>query len=72
VVDQYERQFRSQDTTGYELEDLGATGGRAGRASGRYRVERKDRSAIEGRIVFGVVRDHGRARIALIAVTPTG
>jgi hypothetical protein len=72
VVNEYERQFRSQDTTGYELEDLEATGGRAGRASGRYRVERKDRSAIEGRIVFGVVRDHGRARIALIAVTPTG
>ena len=72
VVNEYERQFRSQDTRGYELEDLEATGGRAGRASGGYRVEREGRAAIAGKIVFGVVRDHGRPRIALIAVTPAG
>ena len=72
VVNEYERQFRSQDTTGYELEDLEANGGRAGRASGTYRVEREGRDAIEGRIVFNVLRDHGQPRIALIAVTPTG
>jgi Protein kinase domain len=70
VVNEYERQFRSQDTRGYELEDLEARGGRAGRASGAYRVEREGGEAIEGRIVFGVVRDHGQPRIALIAVTP--
>ena len=70
VVNEYERQFRSQDTRGYELEDLEARGGRAGRASGAYRVERKGGDAIEGRIVFGVVRDRGQPRIALIAVTP--
>jgi len=72
VVSEYERQFRSQDTRGYELEDLEVSGGRAGRASAAYRVDRKGRGAIEGRIVFGVVRDHGRPRIGLIAVTPTG
>jgi hypothetical protein len=71
VVRQYQRQFRAQATTGYQLDDLVATGGRAGRASGRYRVERKGGDAIEGRIVFGVVRDHGRPRIALIAITPS-
>ena len=70
VVNEYERQFRAQDTNGYELDDLEVSGGRAGRASGSYRVERKGRDAIEGRIVFGVVRDRGRPRIALIAVTP--
>ena len=63
VVNEYERQFRSQDTSGYELDDLEVSGGRAGRASGSYRVERKGRDAIEGRIVFGVVRDHGQPRI---------
>jgi serine/threonine protein kinase len=72
VVGEYERQFRSQDTRGYELEDLEVSGGRAGRASAAYRVDRNGRDAIEGRIVFGVVRDHGRPRIGLIAVTPTG
>ncbi len=64
VVNEYERQFRSQDTRGYELEDLEARGGRAGRASGAYRVKREGGDAIEGRIVFGVVRDRGQPRIA--------
>jgi hypothetical protein len=71
VVGEYERQFRSQDTRGYELEDLEAHGGRVGRASGAYRVNREGGEAIEGRIVFGVVRDRGQPRIALIAVTPS-
>jgi serine/threonine-protein kinase len=73
VVTEYERQFRSQDTRGYELEDLEARGGRVGRAAAGYRVSREGGEAIEGRIVLGVVRDpRGRARIALIAVTPRG
>jgi hypothetical protein len=70
VVNEYERQFRAQDTRGYELEDLEAHGGRVGRATGAYRVSREGGAAIEGRIVFGVVRDRGQPRIALIAVTP--
>ena len=44
--------------------------GKAGRASGSYRVERKDGEPIEGRIVLGMVRDRGEPRIGLIAVTP--
>ena len=72
VVTEYERQFRANATRRYELEDLRAVGGLAGRASGRYRVGRDNRAAIEGRIVLGVVRDRGRPRIALIAVTPRG
>jgi serine/threonine-protein kinase len=70
IVDQYERQFDGK-VQGYELEDLEVTGGRAGRASGTYRVEREDGDEIEGRIVFGVVRERGRPRIELIAATPT-
>ena len=37
---------------------------------GSYKVDRKDKSPIEGRIVLGMVRDRGQPRIGLIAVTP--
>jgi ketosteroid isomerase-like protein len=72
VVTQYETQFRQNATQSYELENLAVTGGLAGRAVGDYRVRRAAGSSIEGRIVLGVVRDRGRTRIALIAVTPRG
>ena len=71
VVGEYRSQFRGQETKGYELDDLSVRGGRAGRASANYRVERGDGDPIEGRIVLGVVRDRGAARIGLIAVTPS-
>jgi ketosteroid isomerase-like protein len=69
VVDQYKRQFDGK-VDGYELDDLEVRGGRAGRASGTYRVDRNDGEPFEGRIVFGVVRERGRAKIGLIAATP--
>jgi len=72
VATEYERQFRQNATRSYELEDLTASGGRAGRASGVYRVRRADGTSIGGRIVLGVMRDRGLPRIALIAVTPAG
>jgi serine/threonine-protein kinase len=72
VVTEYERQFQANQTESYELDDLAARGGRAGRASGTYRVTRAGGRAIEGRIVLGVLRDRGRPRIGLIAVTPRG
>ena len=70
VVRQYATQFRDNATQSYELEELAARGGRAGRAAGTYVVRRAGGASIRGRIVFGVVRDRGRTRIALIAVTP--
>ncbi len=69
VVDQYARQFDGK-VQGYDLENLDVRGGRAGRASGNYRVDRDGGDPYEGRIVFGVVRERGQARIALIAATP--
>jgi serine/threonine-protein kinase len=72
VATEYESQFRANATESYELEDLDVTGGRAGRASGAYRVRRAQRPSITGRIVLGVVRERGRTRIALITVTPDG
>ncbi|HUR86968.1 MAG TPA: serine/threonine-protein kinase [Solirubrobacteraceae bacterium] len=70
VVRQYATQFRDNATRSYDLEDLTVRGGRAGRASGEYRVRRAGGESIGGRIVLGVVRDRGRTLIALIAVTP--
>jgi Protein kinase domain len=69
VMDQYQRQFDGK-VGGYDLDDLDVTGGRAGRASGTYTVERDGGDPYEGSIVFGVVRERGEPRIRLIAATP--
>jgi ketosteroid isomerase-like protein len=70
VVKEYQSQFRAQKTQHYSLDDLEVQAGKAGRASGSYRVEREGGQPIEGRIVLGMVRDRGEPRIGLIAVTP--
>jgi hypothetical protein len=70
VASEYASQFRVNATQSYELEGLDVRGGRAGRASGDYRVRRSGRPSLSGRIVLVVVRDRGRTRIALITVTP--
>jgi serine/threonine-protein kinase len=72
VVAAYEAQFRENATQSYDLQNLVATGGRAGRASAGYRVRRAGGASLAGSIVLGIVRDRGRTRIALIAVTPRG
>ena len=69
VVDQYRRQFDGK-VGGYELEDLTVTGGRVGRASAKYHVDRKEGDPYDGTIVFGVVRERGEPRIKLIAARP--
>ena len=51
---------------GANVVDVAAT------ASGRYTLSRAGRPPVGGRIVFGVVRERGRPRIALIAATPGG
>ena len=69
VVDQYERQFDGK-VGGYELDDLEVQAGRGGRAAGTYHVDRDEGDPYDGSIVFGVVRERGEPRIALIAFTP--
>ncbi len=69
VVDQYTRQFDGK-VGGYDLNDLTVTGGRVGRATGTYHVDRKGGDPYEGRIVFGVIRERGEPRIQLIAARP--
>jgi hypothetical protein len=66
----YRRQFAADDIRGYTLSDLGVRAGEAGRAAGRYTVDRAGAPDVTGRIVFGVVREAGRPRIALLAATP--
>ena len=70
VVDQYNRQFDGK-VGGYELDIDEVQAGRGGRASGSYHVERDSGDPYDGSIVFGVVRERGEPRIALIAFTPS-
>ena len=70
VVDQYNRQFDGK-VGGYELDIADVQAGRGGRASGTYHVERDSGDPYDGSIVFGVVRERGEPRIALIAFTPS-
>jgi hypothetical protein len=72
VVGEYRRQFAGGDVRRYDLADLTATGGRVGRAEGRYTVTRRGSAALAGRVVLGVVRRDGEARIDLIATEPRG
>ncbi len=70
VLREYRRQFASNATSRYVIEDLDVRSGAAGRASGRYVASRSGRGAITGRVVFGLRREGGRPKIGLIAVTP--
>src|SRR4051812_11647471 len=70
VVGEYHRQFAADTIKKYALEDVRASGGRGGRAEGRYTVTREGAPPVTGRIVFGVVRRAGRAEINLIATEP--
>jgi hypothetical protein len=71
VIAEYRRQFAANDVRAYKLSDLEVRGGDAGRATGSYEVNRAGRAPITGDIVFGVVRQAGTPRIALIAAEPT-
>ena len=70
VVETYQVQFRANEITGYSLGDLDVSGGRSGRAAGRYSLEREGQDATGGTIVLGVKRERGQARVALIAAEP--
>lgn len=71
VVAEYRRQFAANAITAYELSGVDAAGGGVGRAEGDYVVTRRRADPFAGRIVFSVVHEGGRPRIALIAATPT-
>jgi hypothetical protein len=70
VVGEYHRQFATSKVKDYSLDGLQVSGGRVGRAEGRYTVTRDGAPPITGRIVFGVVRRDGKPAIDLIATEP--
>ena len=66
VIRSYRRQFADSDTRSFEVQDLAATGGATGRASGRYVATYGGEPDVTGTITFGVLRDRGTPRIAMI------
>jgi Protein kinase domain len=70
VLATYATQFRGNQITGYDITNVDASGGRAGRATGRYELRRSGRDATGGSIVIGVRRERGKPKIALIAAQP--
>jgi serine/threonine-protein kinase len=70
VVHEYAKQFASMDVTAYDVSGLSVRSGDAGRAEGTYTVRRRGAASFGGRFVLGVVKEHGRVRIRLIAATP--
>jgi hypothetical protein len=67
VLKAYRRQFADSETRSFELRDLAATGGPAGRASARFVATYAGDPDVTGAIVFNVLRDRGTPRIALIS-----
>ena len=67
VLAAYKAQFADSETRTFEFEDLATSGGPTGRASGRYVATYAGDPNVTGTITFGVLRDRGEPRIALIS-----
>jgi ketosteroid isomerase-like protein len=67
VLQAYRSQFEDSETRSFELRDLAATGGATGRATARFVATYAGEPDVTGAIVFGVLRDRGTPRIALIS-----
>jgi hypothetical protein len=67
VLRAYRRQFDDSETRSFELRELDAAGGATGRASARFVATYADEPDVTGSIVFGVLRERGTPRIALIS-----
>ncbi len=72
VVKAYRDQFAESDTRSFKVEDLQAAGGATGRATGRYVATYKGDPDVTGTITFGILRDRGTPRIALISARQDG
>jgi Protein kinase domain/Domain of unknown function (DUF4440) len=72
VLAAYRHQFAANATRGFTLQNLAVRGGPAGRATAGYRASYAGAGDVRGRLVLRVIDDRGRARIALIAATPSG
>jgi len=72
VVKAYRNQFAESDTKSFKVDDLQASGGATGRATGRYVATYRGDPDVTGTITFGVLRDRGTPRIALISARQDG
>ncbi len=70
VVAEYRRQFAGNQTTGFQLDGLDASGGRTGRATARYTATYAGATSATGTMTWIVIRDRGRPRIILIKTAP--
>ena len=70
VLAVYRRQFAAADVDAYDLEDLAAPPGAAGPRGRPLHGPAIGTRRHHGRVAFGVVREGGRPRIALIATQP--
>ena len=70
VVSAYASQFEDMSVSAYEVSDLSIQAGDYGRAAGTYEVRRTGARSFGGRFVLGIVKERGRVRIRLIALTP--
>ncbi len=72
VVAAYRDQFAESATRSFKVDDLQASGGATGRATGRYVATYKGDPDVTGTITFGILRDRGTPRIALISARQDG
>ena len=70
VVGEYKRQFDGNQTTGFTLDGLTASGGPVGRASAHYTATYAGSASSSGEMTWIVVLDRGRPRIAMIKTQP--
>jgi len=65
VLAAYRAQFAAAQIKNFDLSELQASGGAAGRATAHYKT-----GATTGTMTWNVIRDHGKPRIAQIALVP--
>jgi hypothetical protein len=70
VVAAYRRQFSGNEVVAFDLAEVDAVGGPAGRSEARYTVRRDGAEPFSGRVVLGVVKERGRVRVRMITATP--
>ena len=70
VVAAYKSQFAERQTLDFDLDDLEADSGAAGRATAKYRVRYEGRGDTTGTMTWTVINERGRPRITLISFRP--
>jgi ketosteroid isomerase-like protein len=70
VVASYQGQFARNETTGFTLSGLDASGGPAARATARYRATYRGAPPSTGTIAFDAILERGHPRIELIVAKP--